>query len=61
MIGYNDKFYRKGGEVLVQVAQKDGGCPVPGDIQGRAGRGSEQHDLAVGFPVHCRGTGLDDL
>ena len=31
---------------------------IPGDIQGQAGRGSEQPDLAVGVPVHCRGIGL---
>ena len=40
---------------------RDGGCPVPGDIQGQAGQGSEQSDLSVGVPVHCRGVGLDDL
>ena len=27
----------------------------------KAGYGSEQHELAVGVPVHCRGVGLDDL
>ena len=30
---------------MEQVAQKDGGCPVPGDTQGQAGWGSEQPDL----------------
>jgi len=29
-----------------------------GDIQDQAGQGSEQPDLAVGVPVHCRGVGL---
>ena len=38
-----------------------GGCPVPGDIQGRAGQGSEQPDVAVGVPVHYRGFGPGDL
>ena len=27
----------------------------------QAGPGSEQPDLAVDVPVHCRGDGLDDL
>jgi len=30
-----------GGEALVQAVQKGGGCPVHGDTQGQAGRGSE--------------------
>ena len=34
-------FYAKGDEALAQVAQKVGGCPVPGYIQSQAGRGSE--------------------
>ena len=51
-------FHSKGGEALAQVAQRGGGCPVCGDSQGQAGRGS---DLTVGFPVHCRGVKLDDL
>ena len=44
-----------------QIAQRAGGSPVPGGIQGQAGPSSEQPDLAVGVPVHCRGVGLDDL
>ena len=36
-------------------------CPIPGDIKGQVGRGSEQPDLAVGVPVYCRGVGLGDL
>jgi len=35
--------------------------PSLGDVQGQAGPGSEQPDVAVGVPVHCRGFGLDDL
>ena len=36
--GYKEKvFYDQGGEALAQVAQRGGGCPVPGDIQGQAG------------------------
>ena len=54
-------FYTKGGEALAQVAQRGGGCPVPGDAQGQAGRGSEHLDPAVGVPVHCRGVGPGGL
>ena len=38
-IGYKKEvFYDRGAEA--QVAQRGGGCPVPGDIQGQAGWGS---------------------
>ena len=30
-------FYNKNSEALAQVAQRGGGHPVPGDIQGQAG------------------------
>ena len=39
----------------------EGECPIPGGLQGQAGQGSEQPDLAVGAPVHCRGVGLNDI
>ena len=55
------KIYNEGGEALAQVAQRDGGSPVLRDTQDQAARGSEQPNLAVGVPVHCRGVGLDDL
>jgi len=51
----------KDGEALEQIDQRGGGCSIPGDIQGQAGQGSEQPDLAVGVPVHCRGVGSDYL
>ena len=51
-------FYSKDGEVLAQVAQRGGGCPIPEDTQGEAGQGS---DVAVGAAVHYRGVGPDDL
>ena len=54
-------FYNNVGEALAQIAQRGGGCPIPGDIQGQHGWGSEQHNLVVGVPAHCRGVGLDDL
>jgi len=54
-------LYNEGGETLEQVAQRNDGSPIPGDIQGQAGWGSEQPDLPVGVPVHCRGVGPDDF
>ena len=48
-------FYGKGGEALEQVAQRYRGCPIPGDIQGQAGQGSEQPGLVVGNPARGRG------
>lgn len=36
-------------------------CCDPGNIQGQAEPGSENLDLAVGFPVHCSGVELDGL
>ena len=33
-------FYDEGGETLKQVAQRGGRCPIPGNIQGQVGRGS---------------------
>ena len=30
-------LYTKGGEALAQVAQRGGGCPIPGDTPGQAG------------------------
>ena len=55
------KIYNEGGEARAQVAQRDGGSPVLRDTQDQAGWGSEQPNLAVGVPVHCRGVGLDGL
>jgi len=50
-----------GGETLAQVAQRDGNCPLPGNIQGQDGRGSEQPDLVEDVSAPCSGFGLDDL
>ena len=38
------------------VAQKGGGCPIPGDIQSQAVQGSEQPDLAVGNSCSLQGS-----
>mgnify|MGYP001852984719 CR=1 FL=1 len=49
--GYKEEdFYNEGDEA--QVAHRGGGCSIPADIQGQAGWGSEQPDLAVGVSVH---------
>ena len=36
-------------------------CPIPADIQGQDGPGSEQSDVALVVPAHCRGVELHDL
>jgi len=48
-------------ETLQQVAQGDGGCPIPENIPGQVGRGSEKPDLVEDVPAHGRGVGLGDL
>ena len=35
--------------------------PIPGNIPGQVGQGSEQPDLVVDVPAHCRGVGLDAI
>ena len=47
--------------LLSEGGERCSGYPIPGDIQGQAGPGSEQPDLAMGVPVHCRRVGLDVL
>lgn len=37
------------------ACQRCGGSSISGDIQGRAGPGSKQPDLAARVPVHYRG------
>ena len=51
----------KGGEALKQIAQRCGGCTIPGDFQGQAGQVHGQPDLSVDIPVYYRGVRLDDL
>ena len=58
---YTGYFYSKCAEALGLVAQRGGGCPILADIQGHARPGSEQPDLSVDVPLHCRGVGLHDL
>ena len=52
---YTVKDHSEGGDALEQVAQGGCGCPIPGGIQGQAGRGSGQSGLVVGDPAHSRG------
>ncbi|KAK4830639.1 hypothetical protein QYF61_012482 [Mycteria americana] len=51
-------FYNGDGETLEQVGQRDGRFPIPGNIQGQVGWGSEQPDLVEDVPTLRRG-GLD--
>lgn len=44
-----------GREALEQVVQRCGGCPIPGDIHGQAGQGSEQPALVVRVSIPCKG------
>lgn len=60
-------FYNGSGGTLEEVVQRDGGCPIPGIIEGQAGWGSEQPDLNEDVPAHCSEhddlvtSALDDL
>jgi len=52
-MGYKEEiFYDEGSETLAQVAQRGGGCPIPGNIQGQVGQGSEQPDPVEDVPAH---------
>jgi len=54
-------FYNEGGEALERAAQRGSGGPMPGNIQGQVGRGSEEPDLVKDVPAHCGRVGLNDL
>lgn len=43
-----------GGETLIQVAQRGGGEPMCGNVQGHIGQGLEQPDLIEDVPAHNR-------
>jgi len=51
-----DKFFTGR---LAQAAQRGGRCPIPANVPGQAGRGSEHPDPAGA--AHGRGAALDDL
>ena len=44
-----------GGETLEQVAQTGGRCPIPGNVQGQVGCGSQQYGLVEDVPAHWAG------
>ena len=46
--------HAEGAETLERVAQRSCGCPIPGNTQGQAGRGSEHPGLAEGVPADGR-------
>ena len=46
---------------MSQVAQRGGRLPIPSNIQGQAGQGSEQSGLVEDVPAHCREIELDGL
>lgn len=52
-------FSSEGGEAVVQVFQRGGGCLIPGNIQYQAG--SKQRDQVEDFPAHDRQVGLNGL
>ena len=54
-------FHDKSSEEQEQVAQRCDGYSIPGNIQSWAGWDSEQPDLVVDVPVHCKGVGLEGL
>jgi len=39
---------------LEQIPQRSCGSPIPGNIQGQVGWGSEQPGLVEDVPAHCR-------
>ena len=56
--GYKEEtLYSKGGEALAQDTQRDGECPVPGDIHSQAGWGAER----CRCPWSLQRFGLDGL
>jgi len=43
------------GETLAQAARRSCGCPLPGSVQGQAGRSSEQPGLVEGVLLMAGG------
>ena len=46
---------------MKQIVQTGGRCPIPGNIQGQVGRGSEKPDLVADVPAPGRWVGLNGL
>jgi len=55
------ELYSEGSEAVAQAAQRNCGCPTPGDIQGSIGWGLGHPDLVGGSPAHGRELELGDL
>lgn len=49
-------FYDEGSGTLEEVAQRGGRCPIPGNIQGQAGHGSQQPDPFEDVPAYWDST-----
>ena len=49
--------YNKGSETLERVTQRGSGGPIPRNIPGQIGWGSEQPGLVEDVPAHCRVVG----
>ena len=60
-ISKGEAFYDEGGEALAQVAQRNCGWPITGNVQSQVGWGFEQADPAKDVPAHGKGVGLEDL
>lgn len=43
------------------IRDRQGGCPILGDVHVQTGPVPEQPGQATDVPVHCREVGLDDL
>lgn len=54
-------FCDDSGKTLAEVAQRNGGCPVPGNIHRQIGQGSEQADLFESVTAHRKSFGLGGL
>ena len=54
-------FNNKSGEAVEHVAQRGSWHLTPEDIKHEARQDSEQHDLPVDVPAHCRGVELEGL
>lgn len=54
-------FCDDSGKTLAEVSQRNGECPIPGNIHRQVGQGSEQADLSEDATAHCKSFGLDGL
>lgn len=58
----DQKFFNsEGGQTLEQVSQRDGRCPILGNIPSQVQQGSEQPDLVEDVTAYSGRVGVDDL